>query len=246
MRTASWSVSLPLLAFAVVCLLFGNEARADFIINGGFEQPGGLTSDVDYLAGDTSIVGWTIVSGSVDIVPSTGSWPAYQGNQSLDLDGHSAGTISQTFDTTAGMTYQLSFAYANNPGGGAAAAGDDPGNPVRTATVSVLDDGGSTLLSQDIGHEGSTAADMNWTIFTGSFTAHSATTTLVFTSTDPATSYGGIALDAVSVQAVPEPPGLALVGAGLATLAGYAGWRRRNPANGPNRSLPTVEIRPSK
>jgi len=212
-------------------------ANADFLINGGFEQPGGLTSDIDFLAGDTSIVGWRIVSGSVDIVPSTGSWPAYQGNQSLDLDGHSAGTISQSFTTTAGMTYQLSFAYANNPGGGAAFAGDDPGNPVRTATVSVLDASASTLLSQDIGHEGSTAADMNWTIFTDSFTADSATTTLVFTSTDPATSYGGIALDAVSVQPVPEPSSLALIVTGLAPLAAYFGWRRWKPATSRSTSI---------
>ncbi len=83
------------LLLAALVLLFGNvrQVKADFIINGGFEQPGGRTSDVDFMAGNTSIVGWAIVAGSVDIVPTYGGhWPAYQGQQSSIFDGESAGT----------------------------------------------------------------------------------------------------------------------------------------------------------
>ena len=214
---------------ALVAFLAAAPARAGLITNGGFEQPGGQTADLFLPAGSTSLTGWTIVSGSVDVVPSTGSWPAYEGNQSLDLDGHSAGTIEQTFSTTAGVTYRLTFAYGNNPGGGAAKAGDPIVLP-RTATVSVV--GTSTLLSQDISHGTSTKSNMDWTVFVGTFTADSATTTLRFTSTDEPTSYGGIALDAVDVRAVPEPSGLALLGAGAASLAGCVVWRRKSAAAG--------------
>src|SRR5262249_20311045 len=87
-------------------LLGEGPASAGLITNGGFEQPGGQTADLFLPAGNSSLTGWTIVSGSVDIVPSTGSWPAYEGSQSLDLDGHSAGTIEQSFTTTVGITYQ--------------------------------------------------------------------------------------------------------------------------------------------
>jgi choice-of-anchor C domain-containing protein len=162
------------------------------LVNGGFEQPV-VSSDLFIPAGDLSLVGWTVVSGSVDVVPSTGSWPSFEGTQSLDLDGHSAGTIEQSFATTAGSTYVLSFAYANNPGG------------LRSANVSVLGAGALPLLSQDISHSSSTVANMEWTPFVGSFTADSATTTLRFSSTDAPSSFGGIALDAVCVQ-VEAPP----------------------------------------
>ena len=103
------------LCVAIWLLSIGN-APATVLVNGGFEQ---LTTSGDLFipAGDPSLVGWAIVTGSVDVVSNTGSWPAFAGAQSLDLDGHSGGTIEQVFATTVGATYVLSFEYANKPSG---------------------------------------------------------------------------------------------------------------------------------
>jgi choice-of-anchor C domain-containing protein len=212
-------VLVAALAAAAVGLT-GGRAAANLIVNGGFEEPA-TGSFTTIPAGDPSLTGWTVVDGSVDVV-NTAFYPAFEGDQSLDLDGSSAGTIEQSFATAAGTTYTLTFAYANNPGGTVPAS----------ANVSVV--GTATLLSQDFTHGSSTDTDMDYVIFSGSFTADSATTTLRFTSLNPAGSIGGIALDAVSVTAgtpaaVPEPASLALLGAGAVGLAGYR-LRRRAPA----------------
>ena len=175
---------------AALCLLGSGTAHSTILVNGGFEQPT-TSGDLFIPAGDPSLVGWTIVSGSIDVVSNSGSWPAFAGAQSLDLDGRSAGTIEQAFATMPGTAYILSFEYANNPGG------------LPSANVSVL--GAAALLSQNISHSTSTAADMDWTQFVESFTADSATTTLRFASLDGPSSFWGIALDAVSVSPSPCP-----------------------------------------
>ena len=121
------------------------------IINGGFEQPTPLANDYgeEFGAGSTGIPGWSVVSGSVDVTPDT--WfGSYQGVQSLDLDGSAPGSIEQSFTTTIGTTYQLSFAYADNGHPGGTYSGP------RTADVTVTDAGGTTLLSSSVSHSGST------------------------------------------------------------------------------------------
>jgi len=175
------------------------------IVNGGFEQPTPLPHvwGEEFSAGSTDIPGWTVVSGSVDVTPT--SWfDPYQGAQSLDLDGSHPGSIEQLFATTIGTTYELSFAYANNPG--QLGTFDGP----QTADVTVTDSGGMTLLSSTITHTGSTPTAMNYQIFTDTFVADTTITTLKFTSTDPSYSNNGIALDAVSVSPAPTPTPIAI------------------------------------
>jgi choice-of-anchor C domain-containing protein len=172
----------------------------NLLINGGFDQPTPLHHNWgdEFDAGSTLIPGWTIVSGSVDIQSATWFDP-YQGAQSLDLDGSSPGSIEQSFATTIGTTYQLTFAYANNPDQLGTFGGP------QTAIVAVTDSGGLTLLNSTVTHTGSTPTVMNYQIFTGTFVAETTITTLKFTSTDPSYSNNGIALDAVSVSPIPAP-----------------------------------------
>lgn len=206
------------------------EARAGGLIsNGGFEAPQ-VTQSTTYLPGDTALSPWTITSGSVDIVPSAPTsgtgWPAFEATQSLDLNGsvsfpgNGMGVIQQSFATTPGQPYLLFFEYANNPENGS--------STVYTARVSVLDSSSATLGSWDIGHSGSSnssLAAMNYTLFAQTFVADTASTTLEFASTIPG-NYG-IALDAVSVYSVPEPPSLLLGGTSALVLLGILWFRGR-------------------
>lgn len=197
-----------------VSLVTSKICQADLIINGGFEQPA-IPADSYRVYGTTTtpgIPGWTVITDDVDINTSNVFGAPFEGLQWLDLNGQSPGAIEQAFATVIGANYDLSFRYANNT-----ASGFD-----TTGRVDVL--GAGSLLSQDFSHQGSTTANMNYSLFSGSFVANSAFTTLRFTSTFYGTS--GIALDAVSVlgpevSAVSEPSTLALVGAFSLCMVGY-------------------------
>ena len=81
--------------------------RAPYVDNGfGFEQLN---------AGDTSLDGWTVEAGSVDWVGTY--WPAQDGSMSIDMSGLEPGTLSQTFATTIGSNYTVSFYLSGNPAG---------------------------------------------------------------------------------------------------------------------------------
>jgi len=196
------------------------------IVNGGFEVPViASNSAQQFNAGSAAIVGWTVQSGSVDLV-DTGLFAAFQGKQSLDLDGLSPGSISQSFATIAGQTYNLDFAYANN--GITPFAG-------YSANVNVT--GGGTLLNTTISHNtsggaGASLAQMDYVLFHGLFVADSAASTILFSSLDPAGQNGGIVLDAVSITpavaitATPEFGSVFSLG-GLLAAGGFGFWARR-------------------
>jgi hypothetical protein len=122
--------------------------------------------------------------------------------------------LTQTFATTPGQTYELSFAYADNYVTGT----------VHAASVSVFDSSGDLLGPTTISHYTSVAGDLNWTVFT----ANQATASLDFKSLD-GFSYGGILLDGVSINAVPEPSSILLIGIGATGLIRYLRPRKAQP-----------------
>ena len=139
-------------------------------------------------AGDLSIDGWTVDSGSIDWIGTY--WPPDDGSMSIDLSGAEAGTISQTFDTTIGNTYTVSFSLSGNPAGLPT---------VKTLDVSAT---GGTTASYSYDASLNSLSNMNWTQETYTFLATSPTTTLSFISTT-ATAFGP-AIDAVVVtESVP-------------------------------------------
>ena len=193
---------------------------ANLIQDGGFEQP--VTSTfVDVTAPDTTTIpGWNVTGGSVDVVNAAGNGfdvgPAYEGAQYLDLNGTTAGTISQVLPTLSGTTYLLQLAYANNY--------DPPSSLTASVTVTGVS---STLLSTSITHSSSVAGNLNWTIFSQPFTADGSSATLTFESQD--SGNGGVFLDAISISQVPEPSAEAIFPFGAAIL-GLLFLRRRNIA----------------
>ncbi|HEV3203857.1 MAG TPA: DUF642 domain-containing protein [Gemmataceae bacterium] len=185
---------------AALLLLAVRPGWADnLIVNGSFESYD-PSAGIDYGSyirffsppPNTGITGWIITGSSggnpnnVDLAHSF-LWPAFDGNESLDMEGAegASGVICQSFATTPGTTYTLSFAYGNNPG--------DSG-----ATMNVLVMGADVLLDQDVSHNTSTFADMDYTLFSADFTADADSATLQFSAL---TNSGyGIVLDAVSVE----------------------------------------------
>jgi choice-of-anchor C domain-containing protein len=141
--------------------------------NGSFEDAG---TYVDNGSGfqqldtpNTSIDGWSVDAGSVDWIGTY--WAAQDGSMSIDMSGAEAGTLSQTFATTIGNTYTVSFYLSGNPAG-----------PPTVKTLDVSATGG-TLTSYTYDVTGNNLTTMNWTQKTYSFLATSASTTLSFIST---------------------------------------------------------------
>ena len=105
-------LKLPLCSLLITAaLLMASEAMAaQLIVNGGFELPVGT------YAGINNLPGW-YVSDNIDVQSySQGGWPAYEGDQSIDLSGcaTNGAYIEQAFLTVPGQPCKLSFHYANN------------------------------------------------------------------------------------------------------------------------------------
>lgn len=86
----------------------------NLVSNGDFETPVIAGQWTGYGQGE-SMGAWSVSSGSIDIVSSSG-WPSESGKQSLDLAGSESGSISQTISTTPGQEYVLTFYLSGNPG----------------------------------------------------------------------------------------------------------------------------------
>lgn len=199
--------------------------------------PGYLLSDSGL--DTTTLLGWTI--NSVDLVASTYWQAPPSAIYSVDLNGLASGMMYQTFDTTAGHQYTVSFYYAGNP--------DMPTNlsPLRQAATYVVDGSAtsSTYVTStgtqvpiptpppanlDISVVGTTKANMHWASQSYTFIALSASSTLFFRGN--LSQSQGIVIGNVSVtdngQAtvvnnntapVPEPVSAILIGAGLLGIA---------------------------
>jgi len=187
-RRSSLGVAIGFLA---AIALAGPTLAFTGLTNGSFETGayGGNGAGFQQLdAPNTSIDGWTVDAGSVDWIGTY--WPAQEGAMSIDMSGAGAGTISQTFATTIGNTYTVSFYLSGNPAG-------EP--LVKTLDVSAT---GGTVDSYTYDTTGNDLVTMNWTAEAYSFLATSTSTTLSFVSTTT-TAFGPAIDNVVVTETVP-------------------------------------------
>ena len=214
-------------AFAAAVLVLPHQAHANQLTNGDFENPNLGTFGFQF---DTTVIpGWTVIN-TVDLTTTGCCFPAFSGHQAVDLVGTlSTGGLTQSFATTPGQTYDLTFAYSHNY-----TASFFPGGPFITsasASVSVVDNLNNSLLSNTVTHTNANPLP-DYTLFSQTFVADTALTTLTINNLTGGFN-GGIYLDDVSVDpvnaVVPLPAALPLFATGLGALA-LLGWRRKRKA----------------
>ena len=214
------------LAAALALAAVAPAAQAQIVQNGSFETtlPGS-----DPCPGSFSTVpaggvlpGWSVSAGNVDWICSL--WQHADGSRSLDMNGSAPGTIFQDVSLLPGALYELSFAMAENVGGG----------PDTKELYVVIESPTAPIIFGTFAFDNPAESyqQMNWQTFTRTFTANAPTMRLYFTSFTTTSCCAGPALDDVSVtllaapSTVPEPATVALLGAGLGVL-GVSVRRRR-------------------
>ena len=139
---------------AIPCLAVSTAGLQAQITNGNFNinscPPPNSQGYADLARGNNCISGWTIGDGTTDSGLGTidlvtggvilgGTWqPPAGASLSIDLDGFTAGSISQTFTTIPGATYIVGFALSGNPAGGSSIKTllvTGPGPLVNTSAV---------------------------------------------------------------------------------------------------------------
>lgn len=192
----------------LAALAFAGTASAatNLIVDGSFEsvkQANGTWHIYDTLAG------WQVGPKGVEVRDNVAG-TAYAGKNFVELDTTANSWIAQTFQTTVGQSYELSFFYSGRPGVSAASNTIDA---YIDGTLAVVADSSGIGQSNNV-----------WKDYTKTFVATSSFTTLVFAAAGVSDSYGG-SLDKVVVTSVPEPTSTSLLVAGLGMIALIA--RRR-------------------
>ena len=173
---------------ALLCsaLLAAAPVRAEFLTNGGFEAGAAISPTIPVLAvapGGTSLTGWTVVNGAVSIVTSD-YWVPIAGTRSVALSSTGPGAIQQSFPSTPGANYRLTFWIA--------------GEPFSTPTIKHLRvTAGPAQADYTFDIAPAWNWDMFWTQHTLDFTANASTTTVRFASQDD--TQWGPAIDEASL-----------------------------------------------
>lgn len=114
----------PLLVFVLAAAgaLPSPAAAGNLLVNGSFESGPALPSSgyKDLASGSTAITGWVVGGFHIDYSSSV-VWNVSDGSRNVDLDGSFGnplnGSISQSFATTPGVKYRVTFDLSGNDTG---------------------------------------------------------------------------------------------------------------------------------
>lgn len=223
-----------------ILFVFGSKAEANLILNGDFDTPD-IGGSFQTLNSSPPGFGWTVISDGtpnpsattgilgVDLINTfwtgTGGTSNPDGlDQSVDIDG--ASSISQSFSTVPGESYNVELSYSHHFG-------------MASSTGFLTIEGIAPLISETLVHSiPNSFTDMQWVDFLQTFVADGPTTTLEIQGVAAQGGFG-FAVDNVSIEladgdmdgdmnGIPEPSTFALVALGLAGL-GF-GQRRKSRA----------------
>jgi hypothetical protein len=184
-------------------------AKANLLVNGGFEDPAFADNALHYvhLTG-TDLTGWTTFSTFAGTVLfNTGYDPVTEGQQAVQIEVP-GDSISQSFATVIGADYRLTFDMSAFSGYGG------PGLGFAACPCESLLDVSVGPASETVG-----SSSLGFVTQTLEFTADSSTTTLTLKNPSDPSAIGNYPhVDNVSVIAVPEPETYALMLAGLGAL----------------------------
>ncbi|SEJ16019.1 hypothetical protein SAMN05216327_106401 [Dyadobacter sp. SG02] len=166
--------------------------------NGFFESPNiqgysgplasaaGADGETDWVSGFTSVNGWAVLSGTIDISRDFNS--ASSGAQSIDLYGQSHGTIQQVFNVgSAGTAYKFSIDYSSFDVNARATVRVD-----GILNTTLANPTPPVALGNGAGHPSYT---FGWHVYTFSGISTGSTVTITFTSTVVGSFGTGISID---------------------------------------------------
>ncbi|MEU7567188.1 choice-of-anchor C family protein [Streptomyces fradiae] len=169
-RFLTAAATAALLAAGTVVALAAPASAVSRFDDGSFEYPAAPANAFTTVGAGQSVGPWKVTAGAVDLI-GAGFWQAAEGEQSVDLNATQAGAVAQTFTTTAGRQYTVTYSLAANPGGGPA---------VKTGRALV---DGQNFQDFSFDSTGTTRAAMGYVTRQFTFVANGPTTTLGFAST---------------------------------------------------------------
>ncbi len=199
-------------AAAFMLAVSAGTQAASLLVNGSFESTAQASGSWNVY---NSVSGWTTTFGPGIEIRHNVAGTAQNGNNFVELDSHpnpGNSWMAQTFNSP-GATLDVSYWYAARSGTVAATNGIE-------VWLNGLNVGGGFSP----GNTGLGSITTTWTLYTATLLGVAGSNTLEFRAVGTADTYGG-SLDNVTVEAVPLPGSLGLLGAGLAAL-GFARRRR--------------------